>query len=328
MEINPLILDEIQRILRMGNKRDCLSLIESSLKLPIEKCEDVLNILVPNLNIIKDDEEEYYKKDVEELISISKTISLQRRDRDYDLKKVVHVSGCIDDKLRKIIIGVNDLSKNMTQNKDIERYLNFLNKVNLQEKSGEISTEEKVNLISQKQQEFISSHWDISKVSDLDSEKLYDLGIINEKQLSVVKERVEFEKINDEKNRLIIEENNLRRQKKFYVDYILGRIIMEKDKNKLKSLNTKDTSNISNSNCFIVTTTMGDINHPVVVDFRKFRDEFLLKSFFGNYFIIMYYKIGPYLSNVIKNNKFLFIISRDLILMIHYKFVKRLINKK
>lgn len=317
MEIHPLILDEIQRLLRMGNKRDCLTLIESSLKIPIEKCQDILNILVPNLNMSKDEEDEYYKKDVEELINISKSISLRRGDRDYDMKKLVHVVGYTDDKIRKVIIGVNGLTKNLSQNKDIERYINFIDTVNLKEKSEEISYEEKVKLISKKKQEFLSLHWDILKVTVSDSEKLYDLGIINEKQLSVVKERVEIEKIKDEKNRLIIEENILRRQKHFYVNYILGRIIMDKDKNKLISLNTKNNNINENSNCFIVTTTMGDINHPVVVDFRRYRDEVLLNTYFGRVFINIYYKVGPVLSKVIKTNSFLFSISKNIVLRLH-----------
>jgi hypothetical protein len=73
----------------------------------------------------------------------------------------------------------------------------------------------------------------------------------------------------------------------------------------------------SNSNCFIVTTTMGDINHPVVVDYRRYRDEVLLNTFIGRLFIDLYYKVGPVLSKVIKTNSFLFTISKKLVLSIH-----------
>ncbi len=82
-----------------------------------------------------------------------------------------------------------------------------------------------------------------------------------------------------------------------------------------------DDSFKSNSNCFIVTTTMGDLNHPVVVDFRRYRDEVLLNTFFGRVFIDTYYRIGPVLSMVIKNNSFLFNILKKVILKIH-KFIK------
>jgi hypothetical protein len=100
--------------------------------------------------------------------------------------------------------------------------------------------------------------------------------------------------------------------------------------NEFISLNYYDKKNItqpisknSNSNCFIVTTTMGDINHPVVVDFRRYRDEVLLNTYFGREFINLYYKVGPVLSKVIKTNSFLFTISKKIVLSIH-----KLINTK
>ena len=94
--------------------------------------------------------------------------------------------------------------------------------------------------------------------------------------------------------------------------------------NEFVNLNYYDKKNIiqpisksSNSNCFIVTTTMGDINHPVVIDFRRYRDEVLLNFYFGRVFIKIYYRIGPVLSKVIKTNSFLFTISKKLILFLH-----------
>jgi hypothetical protein len=100
--------------------------------------------------------------------------------------------------------------------------------------------------------------------------------------------------------------------------------------NEFVNLNYYDKKNIippiyksSNSNCFIVTTTMGDINHPVVVDFRRYRDEVLLYTYFGRVFINIYYRIGPLLSKVIKSNSFLFTISKNIVLKLH-----KLINSK
>ena len=86
-------------------------------------------------------------------------------------------------------------------------------------------------------------------------------------------------------------------------------------------LEKSNSNSNSNSNCFIVTTTMGDINHPVVVDFRRYRDEVLLNTYFGRVFINIYYKVGPVLSKVIKNNSLLFTISKKLVLSIH-KLIK------
>ena len=96
---------------------------------------------------------------------------------------------------------------------------------------------------------------------------------------------------------------------------------MDKDKNKLISLNTKNNNINENSNCFIVTTTMGDINHPIVIDFRRYRDEVLLNTYFGSVFINLYYKVGPVLSKVIKTNSFLFSISKKMVLSLHKRIM-------
>ncbi|MDA9267169.1 hypothetical protein N9P66_02245 [Salibacteraceae bacterium] len=58
----------------------------------------------------------------------------------------------------------------------------------------------------------------------------------------------------------------------------------------------------SSSNCFVVTATMGDANHPIVSDFRTFRDEHLLTNYFGKHFVSLYYKIGPYFASLIDKN--------------------------
>lgn len=74
-----------------------------------------------------------------------------------------------------------------------------------------------------------------------------------------------------------------------------------------------------NLNCFIITATMGDINHPIVNDFRIYRDSKLLKTFGGRIFISLYYKIGPFLAKLIKTNHFLLKMSRKLVLYLHSK---------
>lgn len=74
-----------------------------------------------------------------------------------------------------------------------------------------------------------------------------------------------------------------------------------------------------NSNCFVVTTVMGDINHPVVEDFRRYRDNIILKSFCGMKFVEFYYLIGPYFSKIISNNQFLLKLSRLIVLKVHKK---------
>jgi|GEM_PF-6956256 hypothetical protein len=76
-----------------------------------------------------------------------------------------------------------------------------------------------------------------------------------------------------------------------------------------------------NSNCFVVTTVMGDINHPIVEDFRRYRDEVILKTNFGNYLVELYYFVGPVLSKIIKKNRILFNISKRFVFKVH-KLIK------
>jgi len=54
------------------------------------------------------------------------------------------------------------------------------------------------------------------------------------------------------------------------------------------------------TSCFVATATMGDINHPVVVDLRLFRDDYLVKYKTGRLFIDLYWKIGPTLAKYIE----------------------------
>jgi len=54
--------------------------------------------------------------------------------------------------------------------------------------------------------------------------------------------------------------------------------------------------------CFIATATYGDYNHPKVIEFRKFRDDFLSKKIFGRFFIKVYYLISPHLSGIVRHN--------------------------
>ena len=59
------------------------------------------------------------------------------------------------------------------------------------------------------------------------------------------------------------------------------------------------------SGCFIATAAMGDYNHPVVVDLRNFRDEWLLQRNWGVKFTNWYYTHGPKAANVIEKSTIL-----------------------
>lgn len=54
--------------------------------------------------------------------------------------------------------------------------------------------------------------------------------------------------------------------------------------------------------CFIATAAMGDYNHPVVVDLRQFRDNWLLKRDWGKRFTNWYYNHGPKAAKVIERS--------------------------
>lgn len=57
--------------------------------------------------------------------------------------------------------------------------------------------------------------------------------------------------------------------------------------------------------CFIATAAMGNYDHPVVVDLRIFRDNWLLRRNWGIKFTNWYYTHGPKAANVIEKSKIL-----------------------
>jgi hypothetical protein len=61
----------------------------------------------------------------------------------------------------------------------------------------------------------------------------------------------------------------------------------------------------SKGGCFIATAAMGNYNHPVVVDLRNFRDDWLLKRNWGLSFTNWYYTHGPKAAKVINKSRFL-----------------------
>ena len=80
------------------------------------------------------------------------------------------------------------------------------------------------------------------------------------------------------------------------------RVSKEKEEERKRNESSPSSSSSSSSNCFVVTATMGDANHPIVSDFRTFRDEHLLTNYFGKHFVSLYYKIGPYFASLIDKN--------------------------
>tara|TARA_B100000427_G_scaffold190471_1_gene158287 strand:- start:1400 stop:2050 length:651 start_codon:yes stop_codon:yes gene_type:complete len=76
--------------------------------------------------------------------------------------------------------------------------------------------------------------------------------------------------------------------------------------------------------CFIATATMGNYDHPVVMDLRTFRDETLKRSIAGRIFIYFYYKIGPLFASIIEQSRTL----RNLSFKFLIKPLHSLVSKK
>jgi|TARA_B100000965_G_scaffold365127_1_gene349389 hypothetical protein len=54
--------------------------------------------------------------------------------------------------------------------------------------------------------------------------------------------------------------------------------------------------------CFVATAVFNDYDHPIVLELRGFRDNYLSKRFWGKSFIKTYYKYGPYPARLIKKS--------------------------
>ena len=67
----------------------------------------------------------------------------------------------------------------------------------------------------------------------------------------------------------------------------------------------KPASSKSSSSCFVITATMGDPYHPIVDEFRAYRDQKLLTNEFGKAFVSLYYKVGPYAASIISKSEIL-----------------------
>jgi hypothetical protein len=69
------------------------------------------------------------------------------------------------------------------------------------------------------------------------------------------------------------------------------------------------------SGCFIATATMGSYNHPLVMDLRNLRDNWILKKSWGDGFVKWYYHYGSIAatfidkSTILKRISFVFIVK-------------------
>tara|TARA_B100000780_G_C21085241_1_gene437168 strand:- start:190 stop:888 length:699 start_codon:yes stop_codon:yes gene_type:complete len=90
---------------------------------------------------------------------------------------------------------------------------------------------------------------------------------------------------------------------------------------KMKADNASSTG--SKGGCFVATATMGDYDHPIVLDLRAFRDETLKKTLFGKLFIKVYYTFGPYPAAIIAKSKKLRSLSLKYLIEPLHRFVTK-----
>ena len=81
-------------------------------------------------------------------------------------------------------------------------------------------------------------------------------------------------------------------------------------------------NNPDSTGCFIATSVYGNYNHPIVLDLRKFRDNWLVKKEKGKKFISWYYQKGPVLASWIDKSKIRKFLALSFIVKPLHFFVK------
>lgn len=76
------------------------------------------------------------------------------------------------------------------------------------------------------------------------------------------------------------------------------------------------------SGCFVATAVYGSYDHPIVLDLRMFRDNWLQKREYGRKFIIWYYQEGPHLASWISKSELKKFFALKLIVKPLHFFVK------
>ena len=122
-------------------------------------------------------------------------------------------------------------------------------------------------------------------------------------------------------------------ERSFKIDRILSiRIVDKPIKLKIKSnltrpksIESKSPKPQSSEGCYIATMVYGNYDHHQVKELRGFRDNILLKSYFGAHFVKFYYKHSPSLVEKLTGKDIFNMIIRgtlDLIIKI-IKYQKR-----
>ena len=125
------------------------------------------------------------------------------------------------------------------------------------------------------------------------------------------------DKMNVKRDSMLIAQENTQ----VYIDFFRS-VEKWKEGKSSASKNTSSankTSATSNSNCYIATACYGDYNAPQVLVFRKFMDDYLLKSKIGTKVVNLYYRYSPYLAKKLNNYLFINKLVKIIILNPIYK---------
>lgn len=80
------------------------------------------------------------------------------------------------------------------------------------------------------------------------------------------------------------------------------------------------------SGCFVSTVCMGAFDHPKVKDLRRFRDEILIDTPLGRWFIKLYYIVGPRIAKWLSNHKIALSVVRVTLVLPAAKLARGLTN--
>ncbi len=86
---------------------------------------------------------------------------------------------------------------------------------------------------------------------------------------------------------------------------------------------SQPVANANGGGCFIATATLGDHDHPFVVELRNFRDEVLLRRSSGRTVVRVYYTFSPPITAFIRNRPRLRLLSLKLLIYPVVQFARK-----
>ena len=86
---------------------------------------------------------------------------------------------------------------------------------------------------------------------------------------------------------------------------------------------SQPAASASGGGCFVATATLGDYDHPFVVELREFRDEVMLHRGIGRTFVRVYYSVSPPIAAFIRIRPRLRTLSLRLLIYPLVKLVRK-----